>query len=421
MAATLVDDITDFIKQAVHEKEELELFENEVPLKGALENKSESYDLTQKGYRIPVVTRRPGGHTFFSPSSSSFNANVSMATNSMYVFPTYYAIPFVFSGSLIRGFQKAKSDALMSMASIMKQTSMAARKHLNYMWHGDGSGALAFSNSTIGSTGSSSINFTTAANTTPGETKGGVRLEEGHTYQAINTSTGAVRGTFTVTTPGKTSATINVTSGTISSGDPLVHVGSYNKCPRGIWHLINDTSRLLQGLLTSTFIDLKSPMIDLAGALLTPDTINKIKAYLQVRSNSKAAKNGILAVLTPGQGAQLRSQGYGFRQYGLGQPMEGVAQDYKDGDTEFLEDADGDEDRVAFIKRDRVAYLEEKEFGPYNHDGLEMRMYGGSNNTGSDDYFGALGTSYNPAITLPRACAGVKRALITGIVTQATS
>src|SRR5207237_6559858 len=132
---------------------------------------------------------------------------------------------------------------------------------------GDGSGALAFSSSSLSVGASQTMNCTTAAAATPGQTKGSRRLERRLSYDAINTSTGAVRGNITVVTEGTTSCVVNVNWGSVSSGDPIVDVGSYNRMIRGLGHLVSNASRVLQGLNTATFIDLNSPVLDLNGTL----------------------------------------------------------------------------------------------------------------------------------------------------------
>src|ERR1041385_2584612 len=146
----------------------------------------------------------------------------------------------------------------------MVQYTETFRKRMNQYFYGTGNGAVAYSASTITTLGTQTLSGTTTAATTPGQTKGTMWLGEAETYQAINASTGAVRGTFTVTTPSATSCTINLLSGTISSGDPIVIQGSYQLAMRGLGWLISDQNRVLQGLDTSVFPDLNAPVVDLS-------------------------------------------------------------------------------------------------------------------------------------------------------------
>jgi hypothetical protein len=400
-------------------------FENNAPGFNAFKKGVETLEGTDKGYRIPYFSRRPGGHTGYVPSSSDFNAAIPMQTISMFVFPVGYALPIVWQGNVVRGFQKDQKNNIKSMLEIMKIYTETATKRLNQMFYGDGSGALAFSASTIGATGVATLNCTTAAAATAGQTKGAVRLEESHVYNAINASTGAIRGTFTVLTPGKTSASINVTSGTITSGDPIVDANSYSRYMRGLAHLISDQNRTLQGLNTANFTDLNAPVLDLNGTTLTPAGFETIKSQVNTRNNSEDSEAKLQAFITFGQHAVLRKQGYnlGFyvRSAEGGDTVKGVAKRYEDGDTVFVRDADMDEDRVYLVQSEQYAMFEEMPFGEYNIDGQEWRMLLGANNTGSDNYQRALGCRANPGTFLPRASAFIKRASLSGVVTQATA
>lgn len=403
-------------------------FENNAPGYNALEKDVEKREVTEKGIRLPYYSRRPGGHTGWVPSNSSFNAAVPPQTQSMFVYPVGYALPMIWQGSAIRAFQRDQKNNVQSLMGTMKLWTESATKRLNQMFYGDGSGALAYSSSTIGSTGVASCNFTTAAAATPGQTKGATRLEEGHTYQAINTSTGSVRGTFVVVTPGKSSASINVTSGTISSGDPIVDVGSYNRYMRGLGWLISDQNRVLQGLNTANFPDLNSPVLDLNGVVLSPAAMETLKSSINTRNNTEDAEAKLIGFITFGQHSVLRKQGYNLGFYirsaeGAegGDTVKGVAKRYEDGDTVFVRDADMDDDRVYLMQAENVKMFEEKEFGEFNIDSQEWRMLLGSNSTGSDDYQRALGCRANPGTLLPRSMGFIKRAMLSGVVTQVTA
>jgi hypothetical protein len=400
-------------------------FENNAPGYNAFEKDVEHKELTEKGYRIPYYSRRPGGHTGFVPSSSSFNAAVPMQTQSMFVYPVGYALPIVWQGASIRAFKKDQKNNIVGLMGILQLYTETGTKRTNQMFYGDGSGALAFSASAIGGTGVTSCNFTTAAAATPGQTKGAVRLEEGHTYQAINPSTGAVRGAFTVVTPGKTSATINVTSGTISSADPIVDVGSFQRYMRGLGHLISDQTRVLQGLNTGNFPDLNAPVLDLNGVVMSPAAQETLKSMINTRNNTEDAEAKLTGFITFGQHSVLRKQGYnlGFyiRSAEGGDTVKGVAKRYEDGDTVYVRDADMDEDRNYLAQADQHKMFEEMPFGEYDLDNQEWRMLLGLNNTGSDDYQRAIGYRANPGTLLPRSSGFIKRASLTGVVTQATS
>jgi len=418
---TAFTNISDLFQQAV-QKEVKPWFEDNAPTYNALQKNVEIEEITEKGYRIPGMSERAGGHTAWLPSNSSFNAAKAPQSQSMYVFPVGYALPIILQGTLIRALNRRQGDALINFQKLMEGYTKAATKRINQMSWGDGSGCLAVSSSTLSSTGAGqTMNCTTAAAATPGETKGAKRLEVNQYYQAINTSTGAVRGTILVTTAGSTSCVVNVISGSVSSGDYIVDVGAYNRYMRGLAHLFNSSNRTLQGLNTANNPDLNCSGLDLQRTL-TPADWETLKSLLHTRNNEDGAENMLSAFITYGQHSNLRKQGYGMRQYmGDDDTVRGVSKKFVDGDTTFHRDADGDEDCGYLIKNDQVKMFEEMPFGDYNLDGQELRMLLGSNSTGSDDYQKAIGCRSQMGILMPKSGTFFKRASITGVTTQATA
>lgn len=420
MATVNFESFTDFVRQRVQSFiDNGPWFENKAPGFTAFKKAVGFEYIDQKGFRMPYISGRPGGHTGYTPNNSSFNAAIGPEAQSMYVFPTYYAMPMVFQGATIRALRN-NPDKLVSFDNALQQYLDAATKRLNQLIYGDGSGALAFSSSTISAGASQTMNCTTAAAATPGQTKGARRLERRHSYDAINTSTGAVRGNITVVTEGTSSCVVNVNWGSVSSGDPIVDVGSYNRMIRGLGHLVDNTSKVLQGLNTATFIDLKSPVLDLNGTLCTPLDFNKVKTYLQTRQNEESAENRLLDFCTFGSYTTLKNQGWNMTIQSA-ETTNGGAKKFVDGDTVFIRDADADDDRHYLVNPERLKMFEEMALGPLNLDGQELRMLFGNNGTGSDDWQRALACAANPGIVLPMACALIKRALITDQVTQVNS
>ncbi len=422
MPAVAFENITDAHKQHVVD-DMVEFFEQNAPTYNSFKNNFDQDEITEKGVKIPFWSRRPGGHTGYLPSNSDFNAAVSPQSNAMWAFPVGYALPTVMQGTVMRSFKRRQGDQIQSFRQLMELYTETATKRINMMCHGDGSGALAFSASTIGATGPATLNCTTTPAATPGQTKGAVRLEEGHSYNAINPATGAIRGTFFVVTPGKSSAAINVTNGTIASGDPIVDVNSFNRWFRGLWHLIGNSARVLQGLNTANFPDLNDPIVDLNGQVLTPAAFRSVKSSLQTRNNSEDAENSLLCWGTFGQYTVLCKQGYNLRFYvnGNNGVVTGVANEYQDGDTVFVRDADADEDRQALAQAEALKIYEEMPFGLYDLDNQEWRMQLGVNGTGSDNYQQAMGLRSCLAKMKTRKTAGIIRASITGVETQVNS
>lgn len=406
MPAVEFSQITDMKRQAV-EKKVRQFYEDNNPGMKAFGKATEKGVLTEKGYRLPDYAQRPIGATWFTPSQSDFNTATGGQTVSMWVYPTMFAYPMVWTGSAMESMENDTSDNVEGLDDIMAKYASAANKMLEYNFFKDGSGTLAFSASTISSLGSQTLTCTTTWGGAPGYSKGSSYLWPNGNFQAINASTNQVRGNFTVTTAGATSCTINLTSGTISSGDPIVVTGSWQMAMRGLAWLISPTNRVLQGLDTSVYTDLNAPGIDLGGALLTPAAISNAKALLQTRNNAEGAQNNLTAFITWGQEQTIRKQGYNFSFYIRNQAdsetMKGVQGDYTDGDTRFIRAADQDDFTVHFAATSEMKVYEMMPFGLYKKDGLQWRNLLGANNTGSDNWQQAMGWKGNYAVISPRA------------------
>lgn len=407
---------TDFVRQSLQQFNEYpEWFEEETPMYSSLKKNVGEVPFTFKGYQMPYISRRPGGHTSYTPQASSFNQVVPGQSQSMFVYPTRYALPMVFEDALLHMIGKggpAGDMALLSYNQLLDSYMRAAAKRLEIFMAGNGSGALAYSASSLASTGSGqTLTCTTTAAATAGQTKGALYLEEGHTYQSINVSTEAVRGSFTVETPGTSSCVVNVTSGSIVSGDRVVDVGGNQRAPRGMAHLISGADRLLQALNTANFRDLNAPEIDLVGDICTPVTFDQVKTMLQYRNNKETAENQLMCWTTPGQYSNLKQQGWNLTIQST-TVTTGIAKKYSDGDTMFVLAADMDEDRFYLFRTAALRMFEEQKLGPINLDGLELRMLMGDNGTGSANWQRAIGCVFNPGVNDVKATALIKRAAI---------
>lgn len=401
-----------------------EFFELKAPTEAGLQRVVESDgEVGPFGLKIPIVTVEPGGHGGFTLASPSFNNPVPLDTEAMYATPVGYAIAMQQHGRTMRMLKKGGSDARLGYKQVIDYTAKAAMKRINQMNYGDRTGALAFSSSTLGSTGSGqTLNCTSTAASTAGQTKGARRLKKGHYYNAINTSTDAIRGTFYVEVEGATSATINITSGTISSGDRIVDVSSNKRWWPGLFHLIGNHTRDLQGRDTSVDLEMNDPTFDLSDTPLTPAAIADCKAAVETRNNDDESSKGLHGFMIHGQYYVLLKQGYGFRQYinGNGGKVSGIPERYEDGDTVFTLDADCDDDRVPLFNPQALKRLIEKELGLFDEDGNEWRMWWGDNDAGSDVYLRAIGTVRTIAKVGLRGAALIKRASVTGVPRQAS-
>lgn len=395
-------------------------FENNAIAYNAVRKYSDKKKLTPKGYRFHFWKNRPGGHTFPTVSSPDFNAAKPPQSESFFIRATEYALPMVIHGRTLDAIRSGVESALTGMAELIGLYTETATKRLEMMVPGDGTGALAYAN--LGATlnpGAGTLVCHTAPNTTAGYTKGAFRLEVGQYYQAWDPTTGALHGTFHVTTAGTSQCEVVVDSGTVVDEDIITDVGAFRKVPRGMAHLVADNSRTLQTIATGTNPEWNSPLLDLANRKATPSDISQIKTTLNTRNNDTEAEMGLVCFTTNGQMENLKKQGYGFRRYTGSESVKGISKKYEDGDTIWVEAADWDEDRLTFIKPGILVNCEEKAFGEYKEDGLDWRMLLGANSTGSNRWQRAWGVIHNLGITNVRAAAGIIRA--TPGVTQVTA
>lgn len=419
MAVAQAENFTDWVTQKTRSlTSSKQLFELKAPGYNAIKKATPTEPITQKGYKLPHWFQMPGGVGGFVPTDSSFNPYIPPSSRAMYVYPTYMAQPIVMDGAAIRMLKSGSESNISSLDQAINLHYDVFTKRINQMIYGDGTGTLAVSGTTISTLGTGqTFTGTTTAATTAGQTKGATRLRRGHYFDAINPSTGAVRGTFYVETPGATTATIYLLSGSISSGDLITDPNSYNRMPRGLAHVISNASRILQTLNTANDSDLNSAGVDLAGALPTPSTVDRAKTALMMRSNDEKAENDLLAFCTPNFYALLRRQGWDLT-IQEGSVTRGIAKKYVDGDTTWVLDADMDEDRCYFASAESLRLFEEMPLGDFDLDKQEWRMLLGNNGTGSDSWQRAFGIAFNLGNLMPNASAFVKRALITGSDTQ---
>jgi hypothetical protein len=312
-------------------------------------------------------------------------------------------------------------DKVLGFDSIIQQHITAFRKRLEQTIVGDGTGSVAYSGTTISTLGTGqTFTGTTAAAATAGQTKGARWLRKNHFYEAINPSTGAVRGAFKVEVIGTTTATINLLWGSITTGDIIVEPGCYLKLPRGHAHLISKASRTLQGLATANNIDLNAPEIDLNGATCTPADFDAAKTALQMRSNQATAENRLLCYCTFNAYSILKRQGWNLTVQSLTETT-GIQKKYSDGDTMFVTMKEMDEDRYYLFHSEAIPNFETRALDTLNRDNLEWRMLFGDRGTGSDSWQRALICAFNPGVVDPKGTVYIKRAATAGTQTEVLS
>lgn len=403
--------------------------ENETPLLSYFMKKDKML-LTEQGYRLPIETRRPGGHTSYDRSNVDFRDPVSLETDSMRTYPVWYAMPFKIDGSTLRALKRGDANQFMNYRRYMKSITEASMKRLEYYFHGDGTAALAVYSSGTNTTGSArSWTLATLASSAVGEaeTKGTQRMEIGHSYAVIDTDGSTINNVFTVT--GITSKSVMVVTCTstnaLASGDYIVDAGptastsANKKAPMGLRGFCAQ-SGLLQNVLRSDYPELKTQRYNGADAPITPYAFRFAKDLVRIAANNDSAVSGRTVVITPGQHGALCNQQFGYRRYSGDENVRGVASKYidADGDT-MLVCADGAEDRIYIIDGSSYKMGEEKAFGAFDEDGNEIRMLVGANSSGSDKFAGSIGWGGNLMKDgLPRLDAYIDRLSQTDIAQQ---
>lgn len=404
--------------------------ENETPLLNFFMKKSKKL-LTEQGYRLPIETRRPGGHTSYDRSNVDFRDPVALETDSMRTYPVWYAMPFKIDGSTLRALKRGDVNQFMNYRRYMKSITEASMKRLEYYMHGDGTAALSVcSNAAINGTGSKTFTALTLASSAVGEaeTKGVQRLEIGHSYALIDTDGTTINAIFTVTAlTSKSVATVTVTTSnaTSASGDYVVDAGATTtisankKAPMGLRGFCAQ-SGLIQNVSRTDYPELKTPRYNGADAPITPYAFRYAKDLVRIAANDTEAVGARTVVITPGQHGALCNQQFGYRRYNGDENVRGVASKYidADGDT-MLVCADGAEDRIYIIDGSSYQMGEEKPFGAFDEDGNDIRMLVGANSSGSDKFAGSIGWGGNLMKDgLPRVDAYIDRLSQTDIAQQ---
>jgi hypothetical protein len=425
MAFTLAANLDDARRQQVNDNLAL-LYETNTPTSNEIKKSAKKRKIDDAGYRIRKLEVLPGGHTFYSGASSSYNEPFPAQTLSMFAYPTRYALAMQYDVALLESLKEGKSEHIVTLLKALETHAISAGKRMNQLFHGSGDGVLAYSTTVIAAAATNAtLGGETAAALSAGHTKGTAWLEKGHKYDAVNPATGVVRGTFQVVSPGKSQCVVNMLSGTVVIGDAITDVGAYLRAPRGLAHLVSPTNRLFYGVDTTVHPEFNCPEIDLNGANISSSDIEDIRTKLQTRTNDA---DGVTTkcVISHGIYSVLKKQGFGFRQYQIGANGEGnvstgVAGKYIESDTKFIRDSDACDDRAVFFTNEHIEYFSEKEIDVADWDGNEWRMWLGANGYGSDIQMRALTWrgAYGPGEKADgRTCALIRRANLTNTVTQ---
>jgi len=360
------------------------------------------------GLEIPIQEGLVHGETALDPynGGTSFERMYAPTTNKMYVGLTFTGFTVEFehfhekdamNGNLPWGQSKLRDDAL--------KTYM---QHHNYYRLGSGNGALGVVSSVSGAT----VTFTNDG-TARGRSKGSLRLAVSPfttagkriLYQSYNTSTDALGATFYITakTSATTATTVITDGGTITAGEVVVKYGHYKKVPYGHAYHFSSTARLYQGISTSasTTAFLNSRAVDGGAALVNPTTMDTLKGSLQTRANDVDARKKRICHLTIGNYKTLASFGYALRDYnaekGQADTTYGHPNNYEDEDTEFIQDADFEDNFIDL--RDRNSYFEYRQ-SDMQEISEGATQYVGTNFVGSTEKYRNWGEAYNFAFDM---------------------
>ena len=353
------------------------------------------------GLEIPYKRGVVHGESALDPYNgvTSFETMYAPTTAKMYAGLTFTGFTVQFE----HFHQKdAMNGNLPENANDMRdQALITYLQHHNWYRIGKNTGSLAVVS--VGG-GSGSITFTNDA-TARGRSKGSLRLAISDftavgkrvLYESYTESTDTKTATFYLTAKASaTTGTVVITDGgTIVAGDVIVKKGHYKKVPYGLGYFQSATGRLMQGANTSVDGFLNARAVSGGSALVTPTAMDTAKGALQTRKNDVDARKRLICHLTIGNYKQLAAYGYNLRTYnaekGDADTTFNLPVNYKDEDTEFIQDADYEDgyidlrDRVSFFEY-RQSQMDEVSEGP--------TQYVGTNSVGSTEKYRNWGEAY---------------------------
>lgn len=393
-------------------------YETQLTAYNAIAKRGKKDFVNGKGERIPSKFRRPTGITAHQ-EGGSFNAPGNPRYDDMYVLPLAVSLAYDLSGRVIRNFNSGSEyTQIEGMSDYLSDVAAALQKDIERNIWGDGSGSRAVALSASGST----ITCRSAAQADYGSTKGATHIEIGETYDVVVPATGVVRGQVKVTSKTNTTFTgtlVGFVAGDVVDGDLIVPQGGHLNFPRGFAYLINNGNALIQGLLRSSFPELRASIVDLAGSSCTVSDFNQAVSFLQIRGDVLGPQSGVAVWMPVAQEANLLRLGQNLKRFtGSEKNFDGSFTTFGYGNLTINVAKDLDEDRQYFTRMEDLFNLEEMSFGVYDLDGNQLRMKSGLNGVGSDAYTGAMGVQFNLGVGQPRLHTLIKRASITGLPTE---
>lgn len=418
-----VTNMVDFYAQQLIRAKDF--YKTKAPLWNALSEITDAEVVSQRGVRFYFDKTGPGGHGLPSLSQPDNNRAIPSQSDSMWAVPQLYTIPLVIDLLLLNDAGgnngPKKSNAMFSIQEIIKKVTGAAAQHQDFFACGNGSDAMAYASTSLTVPGAGqSLTCETTPAAAPGHTKGAVRLKQNQYYQSFDTTTGLPEGTILVTSANnKTSATVTLLSGVVTSGNPICDVGGYNAAPMGYTGLLDNVNRIVQGRDSSVDTIMNIPTVNNSNtSKFTVTDMETVKTMLNVLNEDDSMRSGLSVITTPGLMSDIRKQGYGFHRTQDDNAVVGISRIYKDADgSRVMEITSAEEDRYVAFKSNLQKHTE-IQFGDLSPDDLQWRNLPGVNGTGSRNWYRMWGTSWTLACDDFMAAAQMKGASLTGITTQ---
>jgi len=384
--------------------------------------------VNQKGYEITSEFAPDPSHGYITAGGSE-PAGGSNEYAKMYVGYARYRKTIDIDNDTYDDMNAGKEAALVSVSDKVARVNASAIREMEEAAMGDGVGRKA-----VVGAGSSTTNvvLTTTPTLTPTTSKGAQFLYKNHRYALYDSSNALREANIVAAAVGKQGTTpfltpVTTLSVTPASTDFLVLYdagsgSSINRVHRGIRYLINNTNALFQGLLPTTYPELRAPMEDLNGAPLQPSHIMRLKNKIKYR---KGIKPGSVALLILGSLTQLEAYartGINFMQLQMGQQWDGTVNNIGMGDSKIMPTTTIDDDCLAFVNKPDLKKIQKRKWGfIQDGTGFKWKQKQGTNGTGADAVYANLGADLNFYVKQRSAHGMIVRAALTDLSTEATA
>lgn len=354
-------------------------------------------DINTRGIRVPVYIR-PNPSFGWHPEAGAFATPLQTADIETKVYPVRCSAGFEFSGTYFRE-GKQPTAIVKGVTDYLARTQTSALKKYEQAFCATYTGELGVITAANGTT-TATFAFTFANGSLfssrkiqPGMrlawyTSAGVQRSGGSvTLSTVSTTTPPVHSTGVVTMdtqPNDLAATDIAVF-----GDPTT-AGSYGRAVNGLQDFVA-SSGVIQGQDRANYPELKSLVIDASAAALTSTMLRKFTDAYRFRTEDKPADACIVSGIV--------QKSIYERQY-LNRIRFAPGSEAKDeitpmfGDMEWVTSPDIHDDRLYMLSFDAFRWYPLKEWGRYNEDGMDWRLYF-SNGGASDKFTGWMGAEGN--------------------------